>query len=394
MNTATEGLQVTKLTKTYPGGIRALDAVDLTVGPGLYGLLGPNGAGKSTLMRTLATLQQPDSGTITLDGVDALADPDYVRRRLGYLPQQIGTYPTVTGRQLLERFAWLKGRTDAAERRREVAELLERVNLLADADRAVATALHGDLLWLPEDAGWDIAGGGFGGWNRRATIAAAIAAAHVTRESGLRKEPGAEWLRVGVPGWVGLECVRRENGIDAWLALLTRSGSHVSEAFGALGAPAVSVAAAGDTTWVREYSSLATGGWVETLERGQAAGVVRAVVAGVRAGRTFADALAGAVGEDVAEALLGAPAASDVLVARAERTLDVAGRRWRWRDGGWAPVSESIHVTQRFEDDRGVRRRIGPVPTTVEPDAPFTLFDAGPSFERTPADNVWRRNDD
>ena len=145
MTNVTEGLQVTGLTRTYPGGIRALDAVDLTVGPGLYGLLGPNGAGKSTLMRTLATLQRPDSGSITLDGVDALADPDYVRRRLGYLPQQIGTYPTVTGRQLLDRFAWLKGRTDAAERRREVAQLLERVNLRADADRAVATYSGGML---------------------------------------------------------------------------------------------------------------------------------------------------------------------------------------------------------------------------------------------------------
>ena len=139
MTNAIEGLQVTRLTKTYPGGIRALDAVDLTVGPGLYGLLGPNGAGKSTLMRTLATLQQPDSGSVTLDGVDALADPDYVRRRLGYLPQHIGTYPTVTGRQLLDRFAWLKGRTGRRERRQEVAQLLERVNLRTDADRAVAT---------------------------------------------------------------------------------------------------------------------------------------------------------------------------------------------------------------------------------------------------------------
>ena len=140
-----EGLRVTGLTKTYAGGVRALDGVDLAVGPGLYGLLGPNGAGKSTLMRTLATLQKPDRGSITLDGVDALADPDYVRRRLGYLPQQIGTYPTVTGRQLLERFAWLKGRTDAAERRREVARLLERVNLRQDADRAVATWSGGML---------------------------------------------------------------------------------------------------------------------------------------------------------------------------------------------------------------------------------------------------------
>ena len=140
-----EGLEVTGLNKTYPGGIRALEDVDLTVEPGLYGLLGPNGAGKSTLMRTLATLQAPDSGAILLDGVDVLADPDYLRRRLGYLPQQIGTYPTVTGRQLLDRFANLKGRTNAAQRRREVAGLLEQVNLSQDADRAVATYSGGML---------------------------------------------------------------------------------------------------------------------------------------------------------------------------------------------------------------------------------------------------------
>ena len=141
-----EGLRVRNLTKTYPGGIRALDNVDLDVGPGLYGLLGPNGAGKSTLMRTIATLQEPDSGTIHLDGADALADPDRIRRQLGYLPQQIGAYPGVTGRQLLDRFAWLKGRTDRTERRREVAALLDRVNLPpADADRAVTTYSGGML---------------------------------------------------------------------------------------------------------------------------------------------------------------------------------------------------------------------------------------------------------
>ena len=253
------------------------------------------------------------------------------------------------------------------------------------------TALHGDLLWLPEDAGWDIAGEGFGGWNRRATVAAAIAEAHLTRESGLRREPGAEWLRAGVPGWVGLECVRRESGVDAWLGLLTRSGSQVSEAFGALDAPAASVAAAGSTTWVREYAPLATLGWVEALGAGQAADAVprggrRRARGTDRSPKPWPDA----AGADMAGALLGAPASSDVLVAREERTLDVGGTRWRWRDGGWAPVDESIHVTQRFDDDRGDRRRIGPVPTTVESDAPFTLIDAWPSFERTPADNVWR----
>lgn len=135
----TNGLIVRGLTKTYPNGKRALDYVDLQVGAGLYGLLGPNGAGKSTLMRTLAMLQTPDQGSISLDGVDVLKDPDYLRRRLGYLPQQIGAYSGVSARNLLSRFAWLKGRTDPGERDAEVSRLLERVNLEEAANQEVAT---------------------------------------------------------------------------------------------------------------------------------------------------------------------------------------------------------------------------------------------------------------
>ncbi|MEN0067046.1 MAG: ATP-binding cassette domain-containing protein [Myxococcota bacterium] len=133
------GLVVQNLSKTYSNGIRALDGVSFTVESGMYGLLGPNGAGKSTLMRTLATLQRPDGGSVHLDGVDGLADPDHLRRNLGYLPQSIGSYPSVSGRQLLDRFAWLKGRTDRAERDREVGTLLDRVNLSAAGNQAVAT---------------------------------------------------------------------------------------------------------------------------------------------------------------------------------------------------------------------------------------------------------------
>ncbi len=139
------GLRVSGLTKAYKGGVQALAGVDLSVQPGLYGLLGPNGAGKSTLMRTLATLQQPDSGAVELDGVDVLADPDHLRQRLGYLPQQIGSYPGVSGSNLLDRFAWLKGRTDKQARKAEVDALLERVNLEADGHRAVATYSGGML---------------------------------------------------------------------------------------------------------------------------------------------------------------------------------------------------------------------------------------------------------
>ncbi|KAF1011102.1 MAG: Daunorubicin/doxorubicin resistance ATP-binding protein DrrA [Pseudomonas fluorescens] len=139
------GLQVRGLRKRYNNGVEALRGVDLEVGPGMYGLLGPNGAGKSSLMRTLATLQQPDVGSIHLDGVDVLEDADYLRRRLGYLPQQLGAYPGVSARDLLDRFAWLKGRTEARERRQEIEGLLAKVNLQEAAHRALATYSGGML---------------------------------------------------------------------------------------------------------------------------------------------------------------------------------------------------------------------------------------------------------
>jgi len=140
-----DGLVVRGLTKTYANGKKALDGIDLSVGPGLYGLLGPNGAGKSTLMRTLATLQEPDAGTISFQGIDVLAQPDRLRTKLGYLPQTIGAYPGVTGRALLTRFAWLKGRTDRRTREAEVTQLLERVNL-SDAGQLEVTTYSGGML--------------------------------------------------------------------------------------------------------------------------------------------------------------------------------------------------------------------------------------------------------
>ena len=268
-----------------------------------------------------------------------------------------------------------------------------RTVLQAPRERG-STALYGDLLWLPEDEGWDIAGEGFGRWRRRAVIAAALAARRLADGADLRKEPGADWLRTGVSGWVGLECVRRADGADAWLALQARASDLVVEAFGALDAPATSVAAAGGVPWVRRYAPLAAAGWLAAAGPAEAAETVAAVVAAVRAGAPLADALARTVGPDPAAALLGPPGSSDVVVTPAARALDVEGRRWRWRDGGWEPVAEPMDVTQRFDDGSGARRRIGPVPATVSPAAPFTLIDAWPSFERTPVDNVWRGGGD
>ncbi len=122
-------LTIRDLHKTYPGDVRALQGIDLDIAPGMFGLLGPNGAGKSSLMRTIATLQEPDRGSVHLGDIDVLANKDAIRRVLGYLPQDFGVYPNVDAVTLLSHFAMLKGITAAGDRKAVVEALLNRVNL-------------------------------------------------------------------------------------------------------------------------------------------------------------------------------------------------------------------------------------------------------------------------
>jgi len=123
-------LTIRNLSKYYPGsGVRALQDVSLDLGPGMFGLLGPNGAGKSTLMRTLATLQDPDSGSVTFGDIDVLRQKDEMRKRLGYLPQEFGFYPNLSAEATLEHFAVLKGLPDPKARRETVYALLAQTNL-------------------------------------------------------------------------------------------------------------------------------------------------------------------------------------------------------------------------------------------------------------------------
>jgi ABC-2 type transport system ATP-binding protein len=122
-------LRIERLSKTYDNGVRALNDVSLEIPTGMFGLLGPNGAGKSTLMRTIATLQEADSGSIALDGLDVLRQKDEVRRILGYLPQEFGIYPKISAETMLNHFAVLKGIHNAKERKEIVAALLRRTNL-------------------------------------------------------------------------------------------------------------------------------------------------------------------------------------------------------------------------------------------------------------------------
>lgn len=122
-------LHIEGLSKTYPNGVRALHDISLTIAPGMFGLLGPNGAGKSTLMRTIATLQPPDRGSIRFRDIDVLTQPDRLREVLGYLPQEFGLYPNMPAETILDHFAVLKGVTQAGERKDLVQSLLQQVNL-------------------------------------------------------------------------------------------------------------------------------------------------------------------------------------------------------------------------------------------------------------------------
>ncbi len=122
-------LQITDLNKVYANGTHALKSLSLTINKGMFGLLGPNGAGKSTLMRTIATLQQPTSGSITFGDVDVLTDPEGLKRQLGYLPQEFSLYPRIDSETLLDHFAQLKGITNKAERKEIVGYLLRKTNL-------------------------------------------------------------------------------------------------------------------------------------------------------------------------------------------------------------------------------------------------------------------------
>jgi ABC-2 type transport system ATP-binding protein len=132
-------LTITGLSKTYPNGVKALKNLSLTIGNVMFGLLGPNGAGKSSLMRTVATLQDPDSGSIDLDGIDVLKQKDEVRKVLGYLPQEFGVYPKISAVDLLQHLAVMKGVTNKTERKQMVDAILNQTNLWDVRKKSLST---------------------------------------------------------------------------------------------------------------------------------------------------------------------------------------------------------------------------------------------------------------
>lgn len=132
-------LQITNLTKTYGNGVHALQGIDLTISTGMFGLLGPNGAGKSSLMRTLATLQEPDTGEASFDSINIITNKYQLRQVLGYLPQDFGVYPKITPEEMLNHFAALKGIRGSKQRKALVKQLLTQVNLWHVKNKALDT---------------------------------------------------------------------------------------------------------------------------------------------------------------------------------------------------------------------------------------------------------------
>jgi ABC-2 type transport system ATP-binding protein len=132
-------LEIRELSKRYPNGVQALNNLSLSIGNNMFGLLGPNGAGKSTLMRTIATLQDPDSGTIHLNGLDVVANKDTVRQQLGYLPQEFGVYPRISAVDMLHHLAVMKGIHKSGERKEIVDALLKQTNLWDARKKALST---------------------------------------------------------------------------------------------------------------------------------------------------------------------------------------------------------------------------------------------------------------
>jgi ABC-2 type transport system ATP-binding protein len=132
-------LIIKDLTKTYPNGVKALNGINLEIRNGMFGLLGANGAGKSSLMRTIASLQEPSSGSISFNDTDVVKQPDEIRKQLGYLPQEFGVYPKISAEKLLNHMAILKGIINNKERKEQVIALLQQVNLYQHRKKSVYT---------------------------------------------------------------------------------------------------------------------------------------------------------------------------------------------------------------------------------------------------------------
>ena len=248
--------------------------------------------------------------------------------------------------------------------------------------------LHGDVLWLPENEGWDVAGKGFGRQHRRAGIASALTAYWLTSSTDLRAEPGSQWLLSGIPGWVGLECVHRTASTREWLAQMKWQSDQITEALGTLEAPVRRVADAGEANWIKPYITLSTLNWAAGQGAEQTAALVKALLRQLKNNATLPGALAKLIGQQTAGRLLGMPLAADVaLRVDDKQQVKVSAQRWQWHNNGWKLIEPPRVILQlKAQDMQLFDLQKSPGISTAQD---FIVLDSWPSAERTPEDNVW-----
>lgn len=278
---------------------------------------------------------------------------------------------------------------DIVELRACISELsgwkLGELKTVLQAPRDSESEVHGRMLWLAENDGWDVKGEGLGRLLRRRKIAKLIASAYIAEAANLRRSAGSRWLDDGVAGWVSLECARRTEGLEQWEALMEHGASEMSKAMGALKAPVRSLVQDAAADWVGIYSPLAISSWAMGIEQGQGVTKINEILGYVKQGKEVPEAVQMVLGTQLADQFLGKPRASDLSIEKHGADLKVRGQRWIWGEQGWEPNGTIDHFVQISKEGKVSR---GESSSRVDAE-PFTALDASPSFERSVSDNVW-----
>lgn len=249
---------------------------------------------------------------------------------------------------------------------------------------------YSELLWFPEDLGWDIASNGPGHKRRRAAIATALSRHVLLQATDLRSEAGVQWLLSGVSAWVGMECLRRSDGQKAWIAEQNWQAKELSKALGGRQTtPVGKVADARKSDWIKPYTALSTLNWATAQGSEKTASMIKILLQHLKEGESIPDALALVAGKQTAEHLLGMPMVSDISIqADKKQQLQIKAKRWQWKDNGWELIEEPKEVLQLVGKETKLISLQKPLDINSSQD--FILLDSWHSVERTPKNNVWR----
>ena len=243
-------------------------------------------------------------------------------------------------------------------------------------------AMHGTMLWAPEDAVWDSDGSGLGGWQRQFNLAQTLGREAVLGDHDLRAEHGAQWLLEGVSGWTALRCVEQRSGFEAANALRKLHAERLIERFAESEEPITTIADA-YTDWLSHYATLALDNW-GAADTSRSPAAVAGVLVNALSDRSLVDALQDVFGEQEVAALMDVPKAGDVAVRRTESGIEITATRWSWASSGWKLADQPTRLLLRTEagqHDHWID------PSQPNTSSPGLLIDATPRFERTLDDN-------